>query len=147
MSDYIKQTVTSVQAAQQSYRDIVKMMEKHGYCLVNIKAGGRSLEQNNLFHMWCQEMSDGLIKQGRTKSTPDGVKIWMKAMFLGFEDIKYGNKILKDQLRHTSDLGPGAMFHFMEQMWQYAAQEHNIFLTIPEDSIYKKDRDKHEGIE
>lgn len=152
MSDSLKQTVTSEQAAQQAYRDIMKMMEGHGYCVVTIRAGGRSLEQNALFHMWCSEFAEAMTKKGRETSA-EMAKMWFKHKLLGYEDHTY--RVAKgegfsmwsvvNQLKRTSKLTVGEMFHFMERVWEYSAQNFDVFLTIPEDSQYAKTRAKHES--
>lgn len=144
MKDSIKHTVTSKAMAEQCMRDMEAMCKEHGYCVVQIKAGGRSLEQNALFHVWCREFATEQTKRGKTLNET-AVKIWWKHRFLGVEDVQYGNKVLKDQLRNTEDLSVGEMFHFMEQCWEYSASEFGVFLSIPEDSHYKKTREKQNG--
>ena len=144
MKDSIKHTVTSKAMAEQCMRDMEAMCKEHGYCVVQIKAGGRSLEQNALFHVWCREFAAEQTKRGKTLNEAT-VKIWWKHRFLGVEDVQYGSKVLKDQLRHTDDLSVGEMFHFMEQCWEYSATEFGVYLPIPEDSHYKKTREKQNG--
>ena len=144
MKDAIKHTVTSKPMADQCMRDIEAMCKEHGYCVVQIKAGGRSLEQNALFHVWCREFAAEQTKRGKTVNEAT-VKIWWKHRFLGVEDVQYGSKVIKDQLRHTDDLSVGEMFHFMEQCWEYSATDFGVYLPIPEDSHYKKTREKQNG--
>jgi len=137
MKDAVKHTVTSKPMADQCMRDIEAMCKEHGYCVVKITAGGISEAQRALFHIWCREAAVEFNKRG--KETDEGVvKVWMKHRFLGVEDVVYGSKVLTGQLRHTEDLSVGETFHLLEQMWEYMAQEFQIFLPIPEESHYKK---------
>mgnify|MGYP000032362722 FL=1 len=144
MKDSVKHTVTSKPMADQCIRDIQAMVKEHGYCVVQIKAGGRSLEQNALFHVWCREFAAEQTKRGKDLNE-ETVKIWWKHRFLGTEDVRYGSKVLTGQLRNTEDLSVGEMFHFMEQCWEYSATEFGVYLPIPEDSHYMKDREKQNG--
>jgi len=83
VSDSLKQTVTSEQAAQQAYRDIMHMVKGHGYCVVTIRAGGRSLEQNALYWVWMQEIADAVNKQKQSDYDKEEVSDKFKRMFLG----------------------------------------------------------------
>lgn len=81
----------------------------------------RSLSQNSLSHVWYKEISDYLIKSGRTDATPAWVKRNLKKTYLGYEEVEYtdfvtGIKTIELELRHTSDLDTGDMHHFMCQV-------------------------------
>ncbi|HAS0834767.1 TPA: DUF1364 family protein [Enterobacter cloacae subsp. cloacae] len=49
----------------------------------------RSLSQNSLSHVWYKEISDYLIKSGRTDATPAWVKRNLKKTYLGYEEVEY----------------------------------------------------------
>jgi len=104
----------------------------------------RSLSQNALFHMWCgemaQQMADRGVKVEDEAITADDVKLMMKIKYLGTEDIVRGKLVVKDQLRRTSTLDKGEMFHFMEQVEEWAT-DRGCQLTIPAQSDYMKYRE------
>ncbi len=49
----------------------------------------RSLSQNSLLHLWLGEISEYLIKSGRTDATPEWVKRNLKKTYLGCEEVTY----------------------------------------------------------
>ena len=109
----------------------------------------RSLSQNSLLHMWLAEISDYLIKSGRTDATPAWVKRNLKKTYLGYEEVEYtdfvtGIKTIELELRHTSDLDTGDMHHFMCQVEGWCAQ-FGLVLTIPQSSEFQVLRDKQEA--
>lgn len=109
----------------------------------------RSLSQNALSHMWYTEISDYLIKSGRTDATPAWVKRNLKKTYLGYEEVEYtdfvtGIKTIELELRHTSDLDTGDMHHFMCQVEGWCAQ-FGLVLTIPKSSEFQVLRDKQEA--
>ncbi len=109
----------------------------------------RSLSQNSLSHVWYEEISDYLIKSGRTDATKEWVKRNLKRTFLGYEDVEYtdfttGEKTVEQQLRHTSDLDTGDMHHYMCQVERWCAQ-FGLALTIPQSSEFQTLRDKQEA--
>lgn len=64
----------------------------------------RSLSQNSLSHVWYKEISDYLIKSGRTDATPAWVKRNLKKTYLGYEEVEYtdfvtGIKTIELELR------------------------------------------------
>lgn len=72
----------------------------------------RSLSQNSLLHMWLSEISEYLIKSGRTDATPEWVKRNLKKTYLGCEEVTYtdfitGEKTTTWEPRHTADLDTG----------------------------------------
>ena len=96
VSDSLKQTVTSEQSAQQAYRDIISMAEGHGYCVVTIRAGGRSLEQNALYWTWMQEIADAVNKRNQSDYSREEVHDKFKRMFLG---LIPANKIVSTEIQ------------------------------------------------
>jgi len=101
----------------------------------------RSLPQNDLFHMWCNEFAKGLTDLGRPCDEKEA-KLFLKSKFLGFENLKVGKMEIKEQLRETSKLNSGEMYFFMEEVWQYAATTFGIYLTVPVDSQFAKNKSK-----
>ncbi|HGL4530283.1 YbcN family protein [Enterobacter roggenkampii] len=109
----------------------------------------RSLSQNALSHRWYTEISEYLIKSGRTDATPAWVKRNLKKTYLGYEEVEYtdfvtGIKTIELELRHTSDLDTGDMHHFMCQVEGWCAQ-FGLVLTIPKSSEFQVLRDKQEA--
>lgn len=134
----------SKQAAQQAYQDIMHMVEGHGYCVVTIRAGGRSLEQNALYWVWTQEIADKINKHNGTDFSRDEVHTKMKAMFLGYTDPQQiGSTTITPQLRSTSKLTKGEMFHYMRQVETWAI-ENGIALSHPEDNEYYRTKAKQD---
>ena len=145
MSDSLKQTVTSEQAARQAHWDIIKMMNDHGYCVVTIRAGGRSLEQNALYWVWTQEIADKINKHNGTDFSRDEVHTKMKAMFLGYTDPQQiGSTTITPQLRSTSKLTKGEMFYYMNEVERWCIDS-GIVLSHPEDNEYYRLKRKHES--
>lgn len=106
----------------------------------------RSLSQNSLIHMWFGEISEYLIKSGRSDATPEWVKRNLKRTYLGCEEVTYtdfvtGDKSTTYEPRHTSSLDTGEMHYFLTQVEQWCAQ-FGLVLTIPHDSEYQKLKDK-----
>ena len=97
--------------------------------LFEVKALGRSLSQNALFHMWVGQAAHFF------KLTPEQMKMVFKHQFLGYEDCKIGKLDIKGQLRRTSKLDKGEMNHFMSQVDAWCAKK-NCLLTTPADSDY-----------
>ena len=103
-------------------------------------AAKRTLSQNALFHMWCNELSSYLLKHGRKWAIPGFVKDMLKHSFLGYKDtmrldVSTNQPVKVRELIHTSDLSSGDMFHFMEQCEVYSVGI-GCLLTIPEKSEY-----------
>ena len=96
----------------------------------------RSLSQNALFHKWCRQISARFI-QKHSEYTPELIKIYLKKQFLGLEDIKIGKQVIKDQIKHTSQLNVGEMAHFMDKCYHWA-RDQDILLSVPEESEYRK---------
>lgn len=105
---------------------------------------GRSLSQNALFHMWCNEMAEQFTQRERRqngkKATiyfPEDIKAILKHLLLGYEDVRIGRTTIKGQLKSTADLDMGEMHHFLTQVDAWAV-EHGVQLTYPDDSEYAK---------
>ena len=134
----------------EAFKELDQVLANEGRLMLKFEVDTRSIPQNNLFHKWCGEMAEALTAKGYNLVPEDDpkqkpkyvVKTWMKAKFLGVRNIRYGNKYIPDQLIETSSLDVGPMYQFMEQVWHYAASEYQIYLTIPSDSQFKKNRDK-----
>ena len=109
----------------------------------------RSLSQNALFHLWMGEISEYLIKSGRTDATPEWVKRNLKKTYLGCEEVTYtdfitGAKETSWEPRHTSLLDTGEMHIFMCKVEAWCAQ-FGLALTIPNGCEYQQLRDKQEA--
>lgn len=124
--------------------ELLEFLKDNGAIRVQFKKKPRTIPQNDTFHMWCEKFAQGLTALGRPATKPE-VKLWMKHKFLGLCDVTYGDKVIRDQLRETSDLDSGEFYIFMERMWEYAATDFGIFLPIPEDSEYKKIKAQQEA--
>ncbi|HGF6043969.1 YbcN family protein [Enterobacter hormaechei] len=109
----------------------------------------RSLSQNALFHLWMGEISEYLIKSGRTDATPEWVKRNLKKTYLGCEEVTYtdfitGAKETSWEPRHTSLLDTGEMHIFMCKVEAWCAQ-FGLALTIPSGCEFQQLRDKQEA--
>ena len=107
-------------------------------------AAKRTLSQNALFHMWCNELSSYLLKNGRKWAAPEFVKDMLKHSFLRYKDamrldVSTNQPTKIRDLIHTSDLSTGDMFHFMEQCEAYSVGI-GCLLTIPEKSEYMQNK-------
>ena len=109
----------------------------------------RSLSQNSLLHMWLAEISEYLIKSGRTDATPEWVKRNLKKTYLGCEEVTYtdfitGEKTTTWEPRHTSDLDTGEMHIFLTKVEAWCAQ-FGLALTIPHGCEYQQLQQKQEA--
>ena len=109
----------------------------------------RSLSQNSLSHVWYEEISDYLIKSGRTDATPAWVKRNLKKTYLGCEEVTYtdfitGEKTTTWEPRHTSDLDTGEMHIFLTKVEAWCAQ-FGLALTIPNGCEYQQLQQKQEA--
>ena len=109
----------------------------------------RSLSQNALLHMWLGEISEYLIKSGRTDATPEWVKRNLKKTYLGCEEVTYtdfitGAKESTWEPRHTSQLDTGEMHIFLCKVEAWCAQ-FGLALTIPNGCEFQQLRDKQES--
>ncbi|QKN82089.1 YbcN family protein [Scandinavium goeteborgense] len=109
----------------------------------------RSLSQNALSHMWYTEISEYLIKSGRTDATPEWVKRNLKKTYLGSEEVTYtdfvtGEKTTTWEPRHTADLDTGEMHIFLCKVEMWCAQ-FGLALTIPNGCEFQQLREKQEA--
>ncbi|ECI2458995.1 hypothetical protein IU534_003181 [Salmonella enterica] len=109
----------------------------------------RSLSQNALSHMWYTEISEYLIKSGRTDATPEWVKRNLKKTYLGCEEVTYtdfitGARETTWEPRHTSQLDTGEMHIFLCKVEAWCAQ-FGLALTIPSGCEFQQLRDKQES--
>lgn len=100
----------------------------------------RTVSQNALFHMWCDEISTQLRSMGRDAWTKEHTKACLKKTFLGdyeakLTDVTTGEVLCVMRPKETSKLPVGEMSTFMQQVeaWAFNA---GLTLTIPEDSEY-----------
>lgn len=109
----------------------------------------RSLSQNSLLHMWLGEISEYLIKSGRTDATPEWVKRNLKKTYLGCQEVTYtdfitGSKETTWEPRHTSQLDTGEMHIFLCKVEAWCAQ-FGLALTIPHGCEYQQLQQKQEA--
>ncbi|WP_312158088.1 YbcN family protein [Pantoea piersonii] len=109
----------------------------------------RSLNQNALSHMWYSEISDWLIRRGKTFASPEWVKDAMKHTYLGYVeremvDVVTGETTVIRSLRHTSDLDTGDMHFYLTQVEGWALSL-GCKLTVPADSEYMNLKEKQNG--
>lgn len=109
----------------------------------------RSLSQNSLLHMWLSEISEYLIRRGKSFATPEWVKDALKHTYLGYEtkervDVVSGEITTVQSLRHTSDLDTGDMYIFLCKVEAWA-MDIGCHLTIPQSCEYQLLRDKQEA--
>ena len=119
-----------------------EILDAGGVAKIKLTNGGRSLDQNALFHVWCNELSKHLISGGRDYCAFPWVKLALKATFLGSEVIEStnvltGEKTATDEIRHSSDLSKGEMCDFLTQIQGWALDV-NYILTAPISSEYHK---------
>lgn len=109
----------------------------------------RSIPQNSLSHMWYSEISEYLIRSGRTDATPEWVKRNLKKTYLGCVEVTYtdfitGEKTTSWEPRHTSELDTGEMHDFLCKVEAWCAQ-FGLALTIPHNCEFQQLRDKQEA--
>lgn len=109
----------------------------------------RSLSQNSLSHMWYAEISEYLIRRGKSFAMPEWVKDALKHTYLGYEtkervDVVSGEITTVQSLRHTSDLDTGDMYIFLCKVEAWAT-DIGCHLTIPQSCEYQLLRDKQEA--
>ncbi|HFE7543069.1 YbcN family protein [Salmonella enterica] len=109
----------------------------------------RSLSQNSLSHMWYAEISEYLIRRGKSFATLEWVKDALKHTYLGYEtkervDVVSGEITTVQSLRHTSDLDTGDMYIFLCKVEAWA-MDIGCHLTIPQNSEFQVLRDKQEA--
>lgn len=101
---------------------------------VTVYRDPRSVSQNALLHMWCEEMANHFTERG-TEVTKDSMKELMKYKFLGTEDVVINNTVIPGQLRKSSRLDRGEMQFFLAQIQEWGL-DHGVKLTAPANSTY-----------
>jgi hypothetical protein len=145
MKDHYRHTVTSEQMAEQCYRDALALMKDHGWCTVEIKAGGRSLPQNALYWEWMTYIADHINKRNSSDFNKDDLHDRMRHDFLGYNAPRQiGSTTVKERLKTTTELTTGEMYHYMSQIDAWAASV-GILLPRPEDCQYEKLKRKENG--
>jgi len=97
----------------------------------------RSLSQNDLFHVWCRDMTRYFKKNNGFIGDEEEMKMILKYKFLGTVDIDIGNTTIPAQVRSTKKLDRGEMLYFMQQVEAWAI-DHGVKLTKPQRSEYVK---------
>jgi len=100
----------------------------------------RSVSQNALQHKWYKEISEFMISKGREFSA-EAAKDSMKHTFLGYTqkvmvDVTTGERTEISELRGTKALDKGEAKYYMDLIYSFWIDK-GLFLTIPENSIYK----------
>lgn len=142
MPDSIKKQISSTQGIAQVTRDLAEMLDEHGFLTVEIKRGHRTVSQNALYWMWLKEIAAYLNKHNGTDFTADEIHLRMKHDHLGYEYAKkIGSAEIPMQLKSTSKLTKGEMFHYLNQIDIWAAGV-GLLLTKPEDCQYEQLRQR-----
>jgi len=94
----------------------------------------RSLSANALYWTWLNTLAAHFSK-GDNKFDKDDMHDLMRHRFLGYEDKTVGKTVIAQQLKSTADLDSGGMFHYMQQIDEWASV-HGCLLPRPEDNEY-----------
>lgn len=102
----------------------------------------RSLGQNDLSHVWYEQISKYLVSKGRTECSTEWVKLAMKHTYLGYEkkvmtDVVTGEKKEVLTLKKTSGLDAGAMHYYLSQVESWSLHI-GCMLRTPDDCEYKR---------
>lgn len=101
---------------------------------VKIERCTRSVEQNNLFHMWMTEISRGYYEATGDKKSPGIWKIYFKDKFLGEWTYPVMGELVTE-VRKTRSLPKNEMCQLLDDVQNYVGSEmsqFNIVLTQPE---------------
>ena len=138
MKDSIKHTLTSSQSAEQCHRDISAMIKEHGWVVVQLTAGGRSLSQNALYWTWLNDITVFINEKNKTDFKINEMHLRIKHDFLGYDKPKkVGSVEVKERLKSSTRLTTGEMYYFMSQIDAWAAG-FGLLLSRPEDCQYEK---------
>lgn len=107
---------------------------------------GRSLNQNALFHKWCEEISRYFKSVGKitlecgAAVSKQTIKAKLKGMYLPTvqepEWCSKDKKVISRTIpKHTRDLSIKEFFNFMTCIHNFCI-DYRIPITIPEDSVY-----------
>lgn len=98
----------------------------------------RNLNQNALYWKWLSLMADHFNEKSLSHHyTKEEMHDLMRHLYLGYEDIKVGNTIIKGQLKSTADLDRSEMSEYMQKIEAWAAQ-HDLLLPIPDEKQYEE---------
>lgn len=92
----------------------------------------RTLAQNSLLHLWCNESSREYATIYGPYYKPVSWKEYFKQMFLGEESTNINGRIVT-WIKRTSDLNKKEFTEFLNNIDIYMASEFNIQLSHPED--------------
>lgn len=114
--------------------------------------------QRALMHIWFRDIAKHFEKSGFMYDvnsqndkpaeykplSEDDVKLMLKKLYLGTEDIVRGKFTLEGQLRRTSNLDIGEQTVFLDEIY-YWGHEKGIDLKIPAESDYMKYKGMNNG--
>ena len=107
-------------------------------CLITVErfSKKRSLAQNSFIHLLFQIFADSFNETTGNDFSMQKMKDWMKKMFLTepLVDENTG-EIIGEYVRHTADLKTVEMMSFLDKVVQYAQEEWNIKLPLPNEQI------------
>ena len=116
--------------------EVYHLYKEHKYLDITVKYGKkRSLRANALYWDWMQALSERFSAKGQYSK--EEMHDLMRHNFLGYEDRMIGNTLISQQLKSTTDLDSGEMFHYMEKIDAWAA-DHGCLLPRPSDGEYEK---------
>lgn len=159
MNDHQKFVITSEQMLENMIEQIASMYVDHGWLNVEVRAGNRTLSQNSLYWLWMSQLADhfngttvtyydeelGKEMTEIVNCTKDDFHDRMRKQFLGTKQTKrVGTMLIPGQLKSTSDLSKGEMFHYMERIDMYWAR-FGVLLVTPDDSVYAQLKMENEG--
>jgi len=104
--------------------------------IIREKKKDRSLAQNNLLHMWCAQISREVAESHDKYYPASHWKEYLKAMFLGEETIRMGQKTITRTVP-TSNLKVGEFAEFLTNIDHYSGAKLKIWLDRPED-LYRE---------
>lgn len=133
---------SNIQIIHKKLIDLVESNKRYRLIVKEWK-DKRSINQNDLSHMWYTEIANQ-VNQKLRKNVVDlnSVKFELKERFLGYEEVEHtslfsGNKTVKMELVKTSELDKGSMHFYLQQIETWAYQN-GLRLTIPNNSEYRK---------
>ena len=109
----------------------------------------RTIPQNNLYWKWMGVVVDWMRSRGSDVANDEDTakrhaSAFFQERFLGTETPKVGKWECDPQLISTKSLSTGDMFSYMEKVHAWCMNA-GLTLPVPEESQYKKLRDKNDG--
>ena len=95
----------------------------------------RTLAQNSLLHLWCNESSREYATIYGPYYKPVSWKEYFKQMFLGEQSDHINSRIIT-YLKHTRELNRKEFTEFLNNIDLYVSSEFQIQLPHPEDLYY-----------